>query len=72
LQACCNSTNIWKQAIASSKITPYYSIHLFGITFTECLQTPINCKEEEQEQAEVPTAQETGPVRRLSSFVAAV
>jgi hypothetical protein len=42
--------NFWKQTIASGKITPYYSIHLFGRTFTEYLQTPINCKEEEEKQ----------------------
>jgi hypothetical protein len=45
-------TNIWKQTMASRKITPYYSIHLFGRTFTEYLQTPINCKEEEEEKQE--------------------
>jgi hypothetical protein len=43
-------TNIWKQIMASRKITPYYLIHLFGRTFTEYLQTAVNCKEEEEKQ----------------------
>jgi len=42
--------NVWQQTTASRKITPYYSVHLFGRTFTECLQALINYKEEETQE----------------------
>jgi hypothetical protein len=46
-------------------------IHLFGRTFAEYQQTPINRKEEEKQELnkEFPQAKEAGSVRRLSSFV---
>jgi len=42
--------NALQQTTASRKITPCYSVLLFGITFTECLQALVNLKEEETQE----------------------